>query len=392
MTQIRISLAMTGLLIGLLTGCGDLGLNDPFAPPAAPLAAPAASGQPAATARSPEAGGAFVEIGAAPTLTPFGRSAGAIGLFGEMPGSPRSMPEDELGNIRQVSFTREGADFDVDVARDGKFMVFASTRHRPTADLYFQNIGGNTVTQLTADLANDTMPAISPRGDRIAFCSDRSGSWDIYVQELSGGQAVQITSDPAHEIHPSWSADGNQLVFSALGAQSGQWEMVVVDVAHAAQRRFIGYGLFPQFSPNGDKILFQRARFRGTRWFSVWTVDYDNGEGKRPTEIAASSNAAIINPAWSPDGERIVFATVVDPGNDPGARPDNADLWTVHLDGTGRVCLSSDGFVNLQPVWAADGNIYFVSNRNGHDNLWSVSPDPAPGGVNGAVAGAPTGP
>ncbi len=299
----------------------------------------------------------------------------ALGLFGEMPGSPRSTPDGAVDNMRQITFTQEGADLDVEVDRNGNYMVFASTRHRPTTDIYYQKIGGNTVTQLTSDPANDRMPAISPDGTRLAFCSDRSGSWDIYVKDLRGGKAIQITADPANEVHPSWSKNGNELVFSSLGRQSGQWELVVVNVANPAERRFIGYGLFPTFSPNGEKILFQRARFRGTRWFSIWTIDYMNGEAMRPTEIAASANAAAISPAWSPDGKRIVFSTVVNPSEDPAARPANADIWVVNVDGTGRLRLNADSYVNVQPTWGADGNIYFVSNRNGHDNLWAVTPD-----------------
>ncbi len=303
------------------------------------------------------------------------RFVGVLNLYGEIPGGPEGMPNDALDNLRQVTFTPEGADFDADISPDGSFVVFASTQHRPTADLYYKPVDSRTVTQVTSDPANDTMPAISPDGKRVAFCSNRSGSWDIYVKNLDGGQAVQITDNPAQELHPSWSPDGEQLVFSALGEQTSQWEMVVVDVSNPAKRRFIGYGLFPEFSPTGDKIVYQRARFRGTRWFSVWTIDYRNGEGVRPTEIAASANAAVITPTWSPDGQKLAFATVVSPtSDDTNTRPRKADLWIVDIDGTDRVRLTTDNFVNLQPTWGPDGRVFFVSNRSGTDNIWAVRP------------------
>jgi TolB protein len=238
-----------------------------------------------------------------------------------------------------------------------------------------KRVEGSTVTQLTADPANDTMPAISPDGKSVAFCSNRNGSWDIYIQPIEGGQPTQLTNSPSHELHPSWSPNGRQIIFSALGEQSGQWEMVLVDAANPSSRKFVGYGLFPEFSPDGSKVVFQRARYRGTRWFSIWTMDIDNGEAKRPTQIAASTNAAVITPTWSPDGRRIAFATVVNPRkDDPNKRPANADLWVINVDGTGRVKLTSDKFVNLQPTWGRDGWVYFISNRIGADNIWAVRP------------------
>jgi Tol biopolymer transport system component len=303
------------------------------------------------------------------------RRISAINLYGELPTRKPTPPTDGMSNLQQVTFTREGADFDLSIDPTGKHIVFASTRHRPSSDIYMQKITGSTVTQVTTDLAEDRMPTFSPDGQKIAFCSDRSGNWDIYVKSIAGGQPVQITNEPGHEVHPSWSPDSRQLAFCSLSSQSGQWEIVVVDVDNPSNRRFIGTGLFPQFSPDGDKILFQRARYRGTRWFSVWTVDYIDGEGKRPTEIAASTNAAVINPAWSPDGKRIVFSTIINPTVDSRGRPNAADLWMINLDGSGRTRLTSDGYLNAQPLWGADGRIYFVSDRSGADNIWSLTPN-----------------
>ena len=220
------------------------------------------------------------------------------------------------------------------------------------------------MTQLTNDPGNNAMPSFSPNGRRIAFASDRSGNWDIYMMDVTGGQPVQLTNDATDDIHPSFSPDGKQLVYCSHGGQSGQWELVVIDVDNPATKRFIGYGLLPSWSPTENKILFQRAQERGTRWFSIWTIDYVNGEGVRPTQIAVSTNAAIISPAWSPDGKHITFSTVLDPNAGGAAKPTQADIWIVAADGTGRSNLTRNQFANLQPIWAKDGSIYFVSNRS----------------------------
>jgi len=326
------------------------------------------------------------------------KSLAPLGLFGDLPSTTTGgATTDSPDNLEQVTFVAEGADFDPEVDPTGKFLLFASTRHRDNADIYVQKIGGTTVTQLTNDAAKDIMPTFSPDGSRIAFASDRSDNWDIYLMDASGGKATQLTTGATHDLHPSFSPDGTKLVYCSHGGKSGQWELVVVDVANPAQRQIIGHGLFPQWSPKGDRIVFQRAREKGTRWFSVWTVDYVDGEAKRATEIIAANNAAAITPAWSPDGEYLVFSTVMDPDATPttGAdKPVLADVWVVALDGSGRANLTNNKFANLQPVWSKTGTIYFVSNRgkDSVENVWSLRPDgalrlskPTPGNHNANV-------
>lgn len=311
-----------------------------------------------------------------------GVSVSPLGLYGQLPQVSDALPESPLDspdNLRQITFASEGADFDPDIDPTGTLLAYASTQHRATADLYIKRISGTAVMQLTNDPANDVMPTFSPDGKRVAFASDRTGNWDIYMVDITGGQAVQLTNDLTHDLYPSFSPDGKQLVYCTHGAQSGQWELVVIDVENPAVKRFIGYGLFPDWSPQDNRILFQRARERGTRWFSIWTVELVNGEGVRPTEIAVSSNAATIAPTWSPDAKHIAFSTIVDPDGDTTTRPTQADIWIINSDGSGRSNLTNSKFANLHPVWASDNSIYFVSNRakDGQENIWAIRPERA---------------
>lgn len=302
-----------------------------------------------------------------------------LGLYGVLPASlpQRRAALDGPDNLKQVTFASTGVDMDPALDPTGQWTLFASTRHRATPDIYLQKIDGTAVQQITHDPAADRMPAFSPDGRHIAFASNRAGNWDIYLTDLDGSQPIQLTSDPTEDIHPSFSPDGSKLVYCTYGSQSGQWEMVVIDVANPARKRFIGFGLFPEWSPVDDKIVFQRARQRGTKWFSIWTIDYEDGEGLRPTELAASSNAGAITPHWSPDGRHIVFCTVLNPDEVDEASPPQADIWMMAADGSDRVNLTQNRFANTQPVWSPGGAIYFVSNRGNAQtqNIWSIKPD-----------------
>lgn len=300
-----------------------------------------------------------------------------VGLYGETgPSGPGHSIESD-GNLFQVSFASEGADFDPDMDPSGRFVVYASTQHQATSDLYRKTVDGRTITQLTSDPGNDMMPSISPDGAWIAYASDRSGNWDIYIMSIDGGQTIQVTSTNQAEIHPTWSPDGSTLAWCRRGMRSQQWEIWTCNAHDAGGDRFITYGLFPQWSPaeSESKILFQRARQRGSRFYGIWTIDIDGGQGSNPTEIASAANAAAIHPSWSPDGMKIAFTTVLDPDLSISEWPETADIWSINRDGTGRVQLTSGSNRNMQPSWGGDGRVYFVSNRGGTENIWSVQAD-----------------
>ena len=287
--------------------------------------------------------------------------------------------------LTQVTFANEGADFDPAVSRDGKMVVFASTQHRPTADLYIARVGSRAITQLTADAGNDVMPALSPDNTLVAFASDRSGSWQIYVMPSNGGRAVQITdgqNNSGDALHPTWSPDGSHMAFCRLGSMSRRWELWVVAVANPSSAEFIGYGLFPDWCPvagtgmdGSHRIVFQRGRERADRAFGIWSIDYKPGSVGNPVELVSNVGAAAINPSWSTDGQFIAYSmtpTDYQPQQNPSALAPS-DVWVVSADGAARVNVTSGNSSNLSPTWGNDGKLYFVSDRGGREQLWSIS-------------------
>lgn len=316
-------------------------------------------------------------------------SAPSYNIFGETPSTQLASIDqattfESTENVLRVSNSDVGADFDPSISPDGKWVYFASTRHRPTSDIYMKRVDGTAITQLTSDAAQDVMPSVSPDGRRVAFASNRAGSYDIYVMSATGGQAVQVTSDPGQELRPTWSPDGKTLAFSRTAEGADRWEIWVTDVNRPGNTRFLTYGLFPAWQPGGNSIAFQRSRERGDRYFSIWTIEYSNGEAVNPTEVISSAVAACINPTWSPDGEFIAFSTVVSPesltaeGATAGRiSPNQADLWIVKSDGSARASLTAGPAANLSPAWGTGNRVFFVSNRAGNDNLWSIGSEQA---------------
>ncbi len=102
----------------------------------------------------------------------------------------------------------------------------------------------NDITPLT-DSDQDTAPAISPDGQRVAFMSRRSGNWEIYVVDADGDNLQRLTDDPAQDGLPAWSPDGRALAF--VSDRGGQWAVWAITPTGAdAQQLFEMQG-----SPDG---------------------------------------------------------------------------------------------------------------------------------------------
>jgi Tol biopolymer transport system component len=301
-----------------------------------------------------------------------------VNVYGEFGGVQRPQAKSHgNGAFEEHTYIDEGFDSDVMIDPTGKWMVFTSTRDSDHPNVYLQRVDGLSVIQLTNDEADYAFPSFSPDGKQIAFCSTRAGNWDIYTMDIDGKNIVQLTNDPMQHIHPSFSPDGSRLVYCCLGGKSGQWELWTVDLT-SGQKQIIGFGLFPKWSPDRktDRIAFQRARQRGSRWYSIWTLDLVDGEARRVTEVTASTNAALVCPSWSPDGKQIAFTTIAEPNNSTASKPlGQQDIWTINWDGSGRRRVTDGVGMNLCPSWAPDNRIYFVSDRGGAECVWSARTD-----------------
>jgi len=332
---------------------------------------------------------------------PVDSAPGAPSLFGDRPESENVPYENRLvSNLTQHSFSTEGRDFDPDIDATGKWLTFASTRNSESPDVFLKRVDGTAITQLTNDPADDVQPRFSPDGRRITFASNRAGNWDIWLMSLDGSELKQLTNDPGDEIAPCWSPDGTQIAFTAWSPRMQRWGLWTLSLEQPGVRQFLAYGMFPAWSPDGRFIAFQRARQRGSHWFSVWTIEIVNGEARHPTELAHSGTAACVAPRWSPDGAMLVYCTVQP---DPAAnwfveknRVADSDVWVLDLASGLRLKLTDGSRAAFNPTWSTTGRVYFVADALGAEaeNIWSVSTGTAftngsdgfAGNVSGAAA------
>jgi dipeptidyl aminopeptidase/acylaminoacyl peptidase len=71
-------------------------------------------------------------------------------------------------------------------------------------EIYTMNKNGIKIDKLTTNPADDEDPAFSPDGKTIAFESDCDGDSDIYKMTVKGRKLVPLTTDPATTFGADW--------------------------------------------------------------------------------------------------------------------------------------------------------------------------------------------
>ena len=216
---------------------------------------------------------------------------------------------------------------------DGSKIVFQTNRNLtpgggvPQYDLYVINVDGTAETRITTDTTNEAQPAWSPKGNRIAFVSDRDGNNEIYLMDPDGGAVTRLTNDAASDEQPTWSPDGGKIAFVSL--RTGNAEIFVMDTTGANLVNLTNNGaadFVPAWSPDGTKIAFHSNRAGN---FAVFVM---NADGSNAVQL---SNASVPDelPAWSPDGTQLIFDS-------------DGELWIMLANGTLAAQVTHSRFVH----------------------------------------------
>ncbi len=276
------------------------------------------------------------------------------------------------------------AAFDPDYAPDGERMAFVQ-QVCPRGDEACTD-RGLQIAQLDADggppspLVNDRReddvdrdPAFSPDGTMVAFSRTRSGQpLRIWVADLATGDATPVTDphepgdlpDPDDEFdqfdrEPAWSPDSRTLVFSRGTAPVGfdgeafefppprdyELDLWTVDLGTGNEQVLVddaGDDRHPDWSPDGDVIVYEH-----TGWLHRVRPD---GTSRPPLTGPGTDTRHVIewaqDPAYSPDGERVVFS------GSPNGQPDLHGVYDLRSSsGEGLRTLSQQPAPETQPDW-----------------------------------------
>jgi Tol biopolymer transport system component len=195
---------------------------------------------------------------------------------------------------------------DPSVSRDGGLLAYTDTLRNSNVWRIRRAGDGHSLSppeMLIGSSRQSFCAHYSPDGRKIAFLSDRSGSFEVWVARADGSEPVQITSFRGPMAgSPRWSPDGQRLAFDAR--PEGHAAIFVVS-ADGGDPRPLEHNTFeermPSWSGDGKWIYFCSNRGGAVQ---LWKRPAAGGPPIRLSRRIAFTSSE------SPDGQTVYFTSL----------------------------------------------------------------------------------
>lgn len=239
------------------------------------------------------------------------------------------------GPVTQL--TTEGRNYAPAWSPDGARITFESDREGAGA-VYVMNADGSGETRLAAG----RLPAWTADGSAIGFIAltgpDDARHYGIFTVNASGGVPTVLIDSPQDDTMPAFSPDGTKIAYSSAAAGEGDLEIYVAgsdgsNPVPLTQNDTSDY--YPAWSPDSSQIAWRCED-------SSIEICVMNADGQDQHKLPAINPGNDRSPAWSPDGTRIAVETYTPPDRLGG-------VYTMNTDGSDPQVVTEQG--DYEPDW-----------------------------------------
>jgi len=187
----------------------------------------------------------------------------------------------------------------------------------------------------------------------VMFESNKFGGDGIYLIDIDGENLTPLTLS-GHGRYPQFFPDGNKILYLI------DYNVYTMNIDGSGSIRLTNHTFRDRstdISQDGEKIVFHSNRDGN---YEVYIMDCDGSNQTNLTNHSGSDS----DPKFFPSGEMIVFVSV---------RNDNVDIYSININGNNLQRLTTNPGVDNNPSVSPDGNqIVFRSNRDDNLELYSM--------------------
>ena len=219
---------------------------------------------------------------------------------------------------------------------------------------------GSNLTRLTQGPDPSRSPAFSPDGGRIVFVRYEGGDYPIFVMNADGSGLTRVTTERGYREDPVFSPDGSKIALDASLNNSGRQVFLMnadgsgllqltglpAGPAGGATTRLLPPEAItgdPAFSPDGSKIVFASDHEGDDGGGQhIYVMNVDGSDIRRLTNPGSGLPTSYRKPSFSADGRTIVFQAYVRSFTDQ-------EIGVMNADGSGLTLLTRNPASDQHP-------------------------------------------
>ena len=193
------------------------------------------------------------------------------------------------------------------ISPDGTRVAIACRASENSVDLWLVDVKQGASTRLTFGPGTNDRPVWSPDGKRLAYQSNRNGSFDLFTRQASGGGADStVFASPTKWKEPlSWSPDGRWIAFSAIEKETGGDLMLAAADGSGKVATYLktpATEWFPSISPDGRWLAYSSNE---SGRFEIYVQSFPSPGAKYQVTTAGGTV-----PRWVPTGRELFYVTI----------------------------------------------------------------------------------